>query len=67
MDHHNDNATGDLLMGADAIAAFLGVTRRQTYHLAYGGILPTFKLGGTVVARRSTLTRWLAEQEALAA
>lgn len=50
---------GDLLIGANAIAAALGITRRQTYKLIYGDELPTFKLGGSVAARRSTLIKWL--------
>jgi len=54
---------GDLLLGADAIGRFLGITRRQTYRLVYDGIMPSFKLGGTVAARRSSLTKWLDEQE----
>jgi len=49
----------DLLMGADAIAGFLGVTRRQVYRLVYDEIIPSFKLGGTVAARRSSLTKWM--------
>ena len=65
MKHDNDNLpTADLLMGADAIGRFLGITRRQTYRLVYDGIVPSFKLGGTVAARKSTLTNWLAAQEA---
>jgi len=64
--HANDNnsASGDLLLGADKIAAWLGITRRQAYRLAYGGQLPTFKLGGTVAARKSSLSAWLAAREA---
>ena len=50
-------------MGASAIAKFLGVTTRQVYRLTYDGIIPHFKLGGTVVARRSSLTRWMAQAE----
>jgi excisionase family DNA binding protein len=50
---------GDLLMGANAIAKFLGVSSRQVYRLAYDGIIPHFKLGGTVAARKSSLTRWI--------
>lgn len=49
----------DLLMGADAIAGYLGVTRRQVYRLVYDEIIPSFKLGGTVAARRSSLTKWM--------
>lgn len=56
-------AERDLLMGADAIADFLGVTRRQVYRLVYDGIIPSFKLGGTVAARRSSLTRWMEQLE----
>ncbi|MBP1873505.1 excisionase family DNA binding protein [Ensifer adhaerens] len=49
----------DLLMGADAIAGYLGVTRRQVYRLVYDEIIPSFKLGGTVAARRSSLEKWM--------
>ncbi|KQT49028.1 hypothetical protein ASG43_07830 [Aureimonas sp. Leaf454] len=64
MEASNDNSpVGDLLVGANAIAAFLGCTRRQAYRFVYDGLLPSFKLGGTVAARRSTLTRWMADRE----
>ena len=56
----NDN---DLLLGAAAIAAHLGITRRQTYRLVHDEAMPTFKLGGTVAARKSTLDKWLAAAE----
>lgn len=62
MKHDNDNEQ-DLLMGADAIAKFLGITRRQTYRLIYDETMPSFKLGGTVAARRSSLRGWLAAKE----
>lgn len=62
-----ENTTGDLLMSANAIAKHLGITRRQTYRLVYDGIIPTFKLGGTVAARRSSLDKWVAELEATSA
>lgn len=62
----NDNKPGELLMGAHAIASFLGLTDRQLYRLVYAGEIPTFKLGGSVAARRSTLTKWLDEMEASA-
>ena len=42
---------GDLLLGANAIARFLGVSPRQVYRLTYDGLVPHFKLGGTVAAR----------------
>lgn len=53
----------DLLTGVAAIAAHLGMTDRQVYHLHDSGELPTFKLGAKVCARRSTLARHFAEQE----
>jgi hypothetical protein len=57
---------GDLLHGVAAIAAHLNVTRKQVYHMHDRGQLPTFKIGRTVCARRSTLARTFAEQEAAA-
>lgn len=65
MDHaSNDNfPQADLLMGANAIAAFLGCTRRQAYRLTTDNIIPNFKLGGTVAARRSSLARWMVDAE----
>ena len=53
---------GDLLYGAKAIAAYLGVRERQARHLIEHG-LPHFKLGAIVVARRGTLDAWLDELE----
>ncbi|MCW5706094.1 MAG: DNA-binding protein [Shinella sp.] len=50
-------------MGAGTIAKHLGITSRQLYRLSYGGHVPVFKLGGAIAARRSTLTRWLDQQE----
>lgn len=57
-------APQDLLLGGDAIASYLGITRRQTYRLVYDNIIPSFKAGGTVAARKSSLDRWMDEQEA---
>jgi len=62
----NDNGC-ELLMGAKAIAAFLGITQRQAYRLVYDCGLPHIKFGGTVAARRSSLVKWLEEQEERAA
>ncbi|WP_105403397.1 helix-turn-helix domain-containing protein [Neorhizobium sp. T7_12] len=60
----NDNfLPADLLMGAAAISEFLGVTPRQVYRLTYDGIIPHFKLGGTVSARKSSLVAWMAQAE----
>ena len=57
----------DLLHGVAAIAAHLSMTRAQVYHLHKRGDLPTFKMGRTVCARRSTLAAHFAAQEAAAA
>lgn len=66
MQHDNDNQSGDLLIGAKAIGQALGITRRQVFHLQEKKLIPTFRLGASVAARRSTLMRWLAEQEQVA-
>jgi predicted DNA-binding transcriptional regulator AlpA len=61
---NNDNIIeGDLLIGAKAIGKFLGVTQRQAYRLTTDRIIPFLKLGGTVAARRSSLSRWMSEAE----
>ncbi len=67
MEAANDNISNDLLRGADAIAAFLGFPRRAIYHAVSKGHLPSFRIGETVCARKSTLTAWIAEQERKAA
>lgn len=68
MKAENDNILeGDLLVGAGAIAKFLGVSQRQVYRLTYDGLVPHFKLGGSVAARRSSLAKWLAKVEQSAA
>ena len=53
----------DLLKGADAIAEFMGLNRRQIYHLAEKSRLPVFRLGSVLCARKSTLTTWIGDQE----
>lgn len=65
----NDNKQieKDLLVGAKDIANFLGISQRVVYRLTYDGIIPHFKLGGSVAARRSSLSRWMDEQERAAA
>lgn len=57
---------GDILRGADQIAAFLFGNvkeRRKVYHLAEKSNLPIFRLGAVICARKSTLWRWIEEQE----
>ena len=58
------NHETDLLYGVERIADHLKMTRRQVYHLHDQGMLPTFKLGGKVCARRSSLAKHFAAQEA---
>jgi len=63
----------DLLHGADDIARFIyGATsderqaesnRRRVYHAADKHGLPTFKIGGTITARKSTILKWIEAQE----
>lgn len=62
MEHGNDNA--DLLYGAGPISRFMGLTEKQVRHRIEAGQIPSFKIGGTICARRSSLNSWLAEQEA---
>jgi hypothetical protein len=62
----------DLLRGASEIAEFVfgdPRQRRAVYHLAVEVRpecrMPVFRLGNLICARRSTLLRWIAEQEQL--
>jgi excisionase family DNA binding protein len=58
--------TSDLLYGATAIANWLGLTERQVRDRINKGEIPSFRIGGTICARRSTLATWLAERETAA-
>lgn len=57
----------DVLTGCEAIARHLEWTVRQVKHRVATGELPTFRIGRTVCARRSTLAKHFAAQEAAAA
>ena len=59
-----DSIAGDLLQGADEVAGFTGIDRRAVYHLAQTRKLPVFRMGTVICARKSTLMRWIEEQEA---
>jgi excisionase family DNA binding protein len=52
-----------MLWGAAAIADYLGLTEHTVRHLIDRGVVPAFKLAGRIVARPTTLDRWLEEQE----
>ncbi|HEY0832504.1 MAG TPA: Bro-N domain-containing protein [Azospirillum sp.] len=54
----------DMLEGAEGIAAFMGLSPRQIYHQQKR--LPLFRVGAIICARKSTLLRWIAEQESAA-
>lgn len=58
-----DLSSADLLYGVKAIGAFLGLTRPQAQHRIDAGELPTFRMGGTICARRTTLRAHLAKLE----
>ncbi|MGN8096226.1 DNA-binding protein [Methylobacterium sp. 22177] len=58
----------DLLSGAEAIALFMfgeatEANKRKVYHAAQKLGLPTFRIGGTLCARRSTILAWIERQE----
>jgi excisionase family DNA binding protein len=59
-----ESQRADLLYGAPAIADYLGLTNDAVYHLARQKRIPTFRMGRTVCARKSTLARAIAELEA---
>lgn len=59
----NDNLASDVLKGADEIARFMGLTRRAIYHAAAQNALPVFRMGETILARKTTLLAWIAGQE----
>ncbi len=59
----------DLLHGAKAISLFLyGIddetATRRVYHAVAKLKLPTFRMGSTICARRSSILKWIERQEA---
>lgn len=50
-----NDAKPDLLYGLASIGQELGLSERQALHQHEKGMIPTFKLGRTVCARRSAL------------
>jgi hypothetical protein len=56
------NETLDLIVGADAIAAFTGLKRSQVYHQTAIGALPVKKQGALLVASRSRLAEHFGAQ-----
>ena len=62
----NPPSGGDMLYGVAAIGEFLGLKKRQALYLIESERVPFFRVGKIICARRSSLTQWLAEQEAAA-
>lgn len=58
-----ESLSNDLLDGADAIAEFIGLDRKRVYHLCAQGQLPSFKLGGKLIARKSAILARLEKLE----
>jgi hypothetical protein len=61
----------DLLRGAEEIACFIyrspdESNRRRIYYASDKHGLPTFRLGGVMCARKSTILKWIADQEQMA-
>ena len=65
---HSSSLARDLLRGADAIALFVFGDvkhRRKIYYFGNDAKvrMPVFRIGNVICARKSTLLRWIAEQE----
>ena len=45
----------DILWGADAIARYIGRSRRQTFHMLQTGLLPARKVGDQWIASKAEL------------
>lgn len=56
----------DIVIGAQAISKLTGLSTRQVYHAAACSHLPTFKIGGHICVRRTTLKRFFEYAEAAA-
>lgn len=54
----------DILYGVKAIATFVGITPDQAKHRVAKGQIPSFKIGGTVCALRSSIRTSLAARAA---
>jgi hypothetical protein len=63
MERASLNNEMQLLWGATAIAAALGLTRRQTFHLLESGAIPARKVGGRWVAERTVLHQYFADSD----
>ena len=55
---------GELLRGAAAIGAFLGIPPNAVYHLVKTNRIPHFHLGTSVYASKTSLRNWVLQIEA---
>lgn len=53
----------DLLRGAAEIGKFLSMNRRTVFYYVEHGRLPVFRFKSQIWARKSTLRKWIEEQE----
>lgn len=54
----------DLLAGANAAAAYVGVPPRAIYHMSENGLLPTIRKGRRLYFRKSELDRAFSSEAA---
>ncbi len=59
----NDDLADDLLEGADEIAAFMGWNRRRVFYAAERKLIPIFRVGNRLSARKSSLRRRIEDME----
>ena len=57
IDKHKETVSEDMLLGAEEIAGFLGVSTAQVYHYARLKRLPIGKLGWNLIASKRKLQR----------
>lgn len=61
-----DDLANDLLRGGDEIAEFMfgdRAKRRKVYYMAERKLIPAFRMGDILCARKSTLIDFIARQE----
>lgn len=62
-DHDDDEFLNDRLLRASEVARIFGVGRSRAHELMANGTLPAIRFGSSIRVRRSSLERWLREQE----
>lgn len=53
----------DLMIGATALSAWLGIPERKVFYMAETKQLPLFKIGGKLAGRKSTITQHITKLE----